>query len=108
MDIEGDLVPRDFFMWENANQVSRDGAAILPASLLRQLLSIRVELRRSDLGVIMKMPLAAGERLFDVAAKLVFQRIVSHNVGPPEVRFPFFEYGTEIEKDDVILPDHQV
>src|ERR1700691_5459574 len=108
MDIEGDLVPRDFLMWKNANQVSRDGAAVLPASLLRQLLSIGVQLRRGDLSVFLKIPLALCERLFDVAAQLAFLRIVSNDVGPPEVGFPVFEHGTEIEKDDVILPDRQI
>src|ERR1700691_1023890 len=108
MDIEGDLVPRDFLMWKNANQVSRDGAAVLPASLLRQLLSIGVQLRGGDLSVFLKIPLALSKRRFDVAAQLAFLRIVSYDIGPPEVGFPVFEHRTEIEKDDVILPDRQI
>src|SRR5271170_4696722 len=108
MDIEGDLVPRDLLVWENANQMSRDGAAVLPASLPRQLLGIRVQLRRGDLRVFMKIPLAASKRFFDVAAQLAFLRIASNDVGPTEIGFPFFEHGAEIEKDDVVLPDRQV
>src|ERR1700689_3071494 len=58
--------------------------------------------------MFVKMSLALGERLFNVAAELVFQRIVSHYVGAPEVGFPLLEHGTKIEKDNVILRDRQI
>lgn len=56
----------------------------------------------------MKIPFAAGECLFDVAAELVLQRIASYNVGPPKIGFPVLKHRTEVQKDDVILSNRQV
>jgi len=50
-----------------------------------------------------KILLAAGKCLFHIAAEFVLQRIVSYNVGPPEVGLSFLKYRAEIQKDDVIL-----
>jgi hypothetical protein len=91
-------------MPENLNQVPCNGTAVLPASLLRQSLRVRrTKVSRGDLWMFMKIPLAAGECLFNIAAEFVLQRIVSSNLGPPEVGFPFLKYRAEIQKDDVIL-----
>jgi hypothetical protein len=52
--------------------------------------------------------LTAGKCLFNIAAWVVLQRIVSYNVGTPEVGFPLLEHRAEIQKDDVILTHLQV
>ena len=89
VDIKSDLVSCDLLMRKNTNQMARNGTAIFPASLFRQLLRVRIELGCGDLGMFVKMPLAAGECLFDITAEFVLQRIVSYNVSPPEVGLPF-------------------
>jgi hypothetical protein len=56
----------------------------------------------------MEIPFTLGERIFDVAAQLVFHRFVSHNVSPPEVGFPLLEHRAEVQKDDIMLTNRQV
>jgi hypothetical protein len=75
VDINSDLVPWDIFMRKNANQMSCNRPAVLPARLRRQFLRAPVQLCRGDLRVFAKIPFAAGERLLDGAAQLAFQCI---------------------------------
>src|SRR5580704_14924886 len=95
-------------MRENTNQMARNGTAVLPASSLRQLLRVRIKLGCGDLRMFVKILLAAGKGFFNIAAEFVLQRIVSYNIGPPEVGFPFLKNRAEIQKDDVILTHRQV
>ena len=53
--------------------------------------------------MLVKILFGPGKRLFNIAAEFVLQRIVSYNVGSPEVGLPFLKYRSEIQKDDVIL-----
>ena len=108
MDIKSDLVPCDLLVRENANQMSGDGSAVLPARCLRQLLGVRVQFGRRDLRMLLKILLAAGKRLFDVAAEFSFERIVAYNVGPAEICLPFLEHRAEVEKDNVVLTNREV
>jgi hypothetical protein len=96
-------------MRKNANQMARNGTAVLPASSLRQLLRVRIKLGCGDLRMFVKILLAAGKCLFNTAAEFVLQRIVPCNLGPPpEVGFPFLKNRAEIQKDDVILTHRHV
>src|ERR1700685_3499087 len=108
VDIKSDLIVGDLLVRKNANEMACDGATVLPASLLSQLLRARIKLGCGDLRMFMKILLAAGKCFFNIAAQFVLQRIVSHNVGATEVGFPFLKYGAEIQKDDVVLAHRQV
>lgn len=66
-DIESDLVACDFLVREHSDQVSCDGPTVLPAKSCRQLLGVTIEFRCSDISVLLKISLAAGERLLDIA-----------------------------------------
>jgi len=88
--------------------MSSDGPAIFPAGLHRQLLRVRVELCRGDLGVFLKIPLTAGEGLFDIAAEFEFQRIAPHHVSTTEIGFPFLKHRAEIQKNDVVFRNRQI
>src|SRR5260370_14860073 len=95
-------------MRKDANQMSCNGSAVLPASLLRQVLRVRIKLGCGDLRVFVKILLAAGKCLFNIAPEFVFQGLFSYSVGPPEVGFPFLEHRAKVEKDNVILTNRQV
>jgi hypothetical protein len=71
-----------------ANPMARNGTAVLPPRSLRQLLCVRIKLGCCDLRMFVNILLAAGKCLFNIAAEFVLQRIVSYDVGPPEVGFP--------------------
>jgi hypothetical protein len=74
VDIKSDLVASDLLMRKNANQMSCNGPAVLPASLRRQFLCELIQLRRGDLRVFLKILLAARKRLLHVTATPVLQR----------------------------------
>ena len=56
----------------------------------------------------MKILSALGEALFDVPAQLVLEWIVAHHKRSAEIRFPFFEYRPQVEKDDVVFRTDQI
>src|ERR1700678_37646 len=108
MDIQGDLVTRDFLMRKDANQMPGDRSTIFPVGLFRQLVRVTVKLGPGDLRMFVKILLALGEGLLNVATELVFQWIVAHYVSAAEIGLPLLKHGTKIEKDDVILGDCQI
>src|SRR5271170_6285783 len=52
--------------------------------------------------------LAVREGLGDVVAEFQLHRIGPRYKRPAEIRFPGFEHGAKIQKDDVVLTDDQV
>jgi hypothetical protein len=40
--------------------------------------------------------------------RLFFSGVGSSNLGPPKVGLPLLEHRTEVQKDDVILPNRQI
>jgi hypothetical protein len=101
-------VAGDFFVWEHADQMAGDGSPIFPSSLLRQTLSIGVQLGSSNFRVLVKVALALGETFFNVGEQLRFQWIVTHHVGAAKVGLPFFEDRAQVEKGDVVIGNGQV
>jgi hypothetical protein len=108
MGIESDFVARDFLVRKDADQMSGDAAAKFPAGLRSQFERICIEVCSSDLRAFSKILLTFGEGLFDIAAQLAFQRIISHRVRAAEIGLPILEYWTKVEKDNVVFPDDQV
>ena len=105
MDVKRDLVSLNSLVGEFPDQMSGDGATVLPACFLRQLLGIGIQFRARDVRVLLEILLPLGESLFDIAAEPVLHGIVSDHIGPAEIRFPLFEHRSEIEKRDVVFSD---
>jgi hypothetical protein len=69
VDIKSDFVLRNLLVRKDANQLSCDGTAVLPASSLRQVLRVLIKFGRSDLTMFVKILLAGGKCLFYIAAE---------------------------------------
>lgn len=63
---------RRFSRGEHADQMPRDGPAILPASLLGQTLRIAVQFRSGDIRGLFKITFALCKSFLDVEAQFVF------------------------------------
>jgi hypothetical protein len=67
MDIKADFVPWNLLVRKHANQMPRNRTAVLPASLLRQLLGASIQIRPGEIIVFVKIE-RVGYRAADACA----------------------------------------
>src|ERR1700742_3305229 len=92
MDVQRDLISRNLLVRKYTNQMSGDRAAVLPSRFSRERARVRVEFSARNVRMVVKIPSALGEPLFDIPAQLVLDWIVAHHKRSAEIRFPFLEY----------------
>src|ERR1700733_2604879 len=108
MNIQRDLISGNSLMRKMPDQMSSDRSAIFPAIFCGEFVGGTIQLVRPDVGMALEVLLPIRKRLLNIVAKLELHRIGAHDKRAPEIRFPFLEHGTEIEKQNVVRTNLQI